>query len=175
MFQTAFYSAPMWAIGRAERPGLATKLVVNAVNALGMSTRYLPFASGDFGPESARFEGNLLTSNRERFERFMGQIEAEPRLALGAPTLGWVKQAIASIDVLHAPGFAEAIETPIRVCSAGENALVSNAAHAAIAKRLPTTKRVVIDGSRHELLIEIDAHRDRSFAVFDELMDEVKI
>ena len=175
VFQAACFSAPMWGIGKTERPGFATKLLVNVACRLGMSSRYLPASGGDFGHESSRFEGNVLTSDRERFERFMAQIETEPKLALGGPTLGWVKQAIASIEALHAPGFAEAIETPIRVCTAGADALVPGAAHETISRRLPNAKRVVIEGSQHELLVEVDAYRDRTFGVFDELMDEVEI
>ncbi len=124
---------------------------------------------------NTEFEGNVLTRDRERFERFMAQIEAEPQLALGAPTLGWARQAIASIDALHAPGFAEAIPTPIRVCSAGEDRLVSTAAQDALSQRLPNAKRTLIGGAQHELLVELDRHRDRAFAAFDELMNDVGI
>lgn len=175
VFRAACFSAPMFGIGKTERPGTGAKLIANGASLLGMSTSYLPFAGGDYGPENTRFEGNVLTSDRERYGRFTAQIEAEPRLALGAPTLGWAREAIASIDALHAAGFAEAIETPIRVCSAGEDVLVSTAAQAALSRRLPKAKQVVIEGARHELLVEVDAHRDRMLGVFDELMDEVDI
>lgn len=175
VFHAAYFSAPMWGVGKAERPSTAAKLLATIACGLGLSSRYLPRAGGDFGPEDSRFDGNVLTSDRGRFARCMGQIEAEPRLALGAPTLGFAKQAIASIEALHAEGFAEAIETPIRVCTAGKDALVSAAAQAAICQRLPNAKRVLIEGAQHELLVEADAHRDRSLGVFDELMDELKI
>ena len=175
VFQAACFSAPMWGIGKSERPGSGAQLALKLSCALGMSTRYVPFAEGDFGDKSTEFEGNSLTSDGQRFARFMAQIAAEPRLALGSPTIGWARQAFASMDVLHAPGFAEAIETPIRVCTAGADTLVSAAAHTAVLNRLPNAKGMVFDGARHELLVEVDRHRDRILGVFDELMDELGI
>lgn len=175
VFRAACFSAPMFGIGQASRPSRGAKFLASGAAAVGLSTTYVPFAGGDFGPENSRFEGNALTSDRARFERFTAQIEAEPRLALGAPTLGWAQQAIASMDALHEPAFAEAIQTPIRVCSAGEDTLVSTPAQVEISRRLPKAKHVVIEGSRHELLVEVDAYRDRMLGVFDELLDEVAI
>ena len=174
VLEAACFSAPMWGIGKAEQPGLALKLISGLGCALGLSGSYLPGREGDFDLDSP-FEKNVLTSDRGRYERFMAQIRLEPALALGSPTFGWAKQAIASIDALHAAGFPEALSTPIRVCSAGADALVSVAAHAAIADRLPNARRVVFDGAQHELLMEVDAIRDGTLAQFDELMDEVKI
>jgi lysophospholipase len=174
VFEAACFSAPMWGIGKAERPGLAMKLLAGVGCTLGLSTFYLPGREGDFDHESP-FESNVLTSDRSRYERFMGQTRAEPALALGSPTFGWARQALASIDQLHAPGFAEAISTPIRVCSAGDDKLVSLAAHAAIADRLPNARHVVFDGAQHELLMEVDAIRDGTLAQFYELLDEVKL
>jgi lysophospholipase len=174
VFEAACFSAPMWGIGKTERPGFAMRLVAGVGCAVGLSTSYLLGREGNFDPDSP-FEGNVLTSDRERYDRFMAQLRAEPALALGSPTFCWARQALASIDALHAVGFAEAIRTPIRVCSAGADALVSVAAQSAIANRLPNAKQVVLTGARHELLMEVDAIRDDTLAQFDELIAEVKI
>ena len=93
----------------------------------------------------------------------------DPTLELGGPTVGWARQAIRSMDVIHTPGFAEAIQIPIRVCTAGEDALVSGEAQKLVADRLPDAKQVVISGAKHELMVELDEFRDQFFEVFDEL------
>ena len=90
-------------------------------------------------------------------------------MALGAPTLVWARQAMASIDIVGSPGFAEAIRIPIRVCTAGADALVSIGTQARIAGRLSNAKQIVVEGAKHELLMELDQYRDRVFAAFDEL------
>ena len=85
-------------------------------------------------------------------------------------TVGWARQAIASIDVVHSEGFPEAISIPIRVCTAGADALVSVEAQRLIAERAPKAKQVVVEGAKHELLMEIDDYRDRIFAAFGQIM-----
>ena len=166
-FSSAVFSAPMWGIGRAARPGPGVRALASLTCALGLGSFYLPGAGGDFGEASRRFEDNRLTRDRSRFERAVAQIDSEPRLALGGPTLGWLKQAIVSMDALHAPGFPEAIRTPICVCSAGDDALVSLEAQAGIVERLHDARRILIEGAQHELLMERDSIRDRVLAVFE--------
>jgi lysophospholipase len=168
-FSSAIFSAPMWGIGRAARPHPVVRGLAALTNAWGLGSLYVPGAGGDFGEGSRRFEGNPLTRDRQRFERAIAQIDAEPRLALGGPTLGWLKQAIASIDTIQAPGFAESVRTRIWVCSAGDDALVSLDAQAEIVERLQNAQQIWIDGAQHELLMEKDSIRDRVFAVFEEL------
>jgi len=168
-FSSALFSAPMWGIGKAARATALLRTVSFVTRALGLGSRYVPGAGGDWAPGAYPFEENTLTSDRDRFDRANTQLEEEPRLALGGPTLGWVTQAVASMDVVHGPGFPEAIELPVSVFSATDDALVSLAAQHQIAARLPNAKHVVVEGARHELMMEVDAHRDRILAAFDEL------
>lgn len=168
-FESALFSAPMWGIGKPPRTTNAVRALAAATKFLRLGAGYVPGTGGDWTPGGYPFEGNTLTNDRARFERAAAQVEAEPRLALGGPTLGWVAQAIASMDVLHSDGFAEAIEIPIVVCSAAQDALVSLGSHELIVGRLPNVKHLVLDGARHELLMEIDDHRNRVLAEFDAL------
>jgi lysophospholipase len=169
VFTAAAFSAPMWGIGKAARPGTALRAFSALTNAIGLGRSYVPGAGGDYDDSAREFEDNPLTHDAERFARFVAQIDAEPRLELGAPTLGWGGQAIRSMDLTHAEGFAEAISIPIRVCSAGADALVSVAAQTLLCQRLPNAKQIVIPEAKHELLMEIDTYRKLMFAAFDEL------
>ncbi len=167
-FESAVFCAPMWGIGKRAGVSGWMRIVGVLSDRLGLTTRYLP-GGGDYAAKNRVFEGNVLTQDRDRFDRFTAQVEADPRLELGSPTFGWVKQAIRSLDAIHAEGFAESIETPIRVCSAARDTLVSAEAHRRVAERLPNGRLVVVPDAKHEILMELDAHRDRLFAVFDAL------
>jgi lysophospholipase len=168
-FSSAIFSAPMWGIGAPARPRPLMRTLAALTSAWGLGTFYVPGTGGDFGEASRRFEGNPLTRDRGRFERAIAQIDAEPRLALGGPTLGWLNEAIESIDSLHAAGFPESIRTRVTVCSAGEDALVSLEAQTEIAERLGDARRIVIEGAQHELLMETDSIRNRLLALIEEL------
>ncbi len=167
-FESAVFSAPMWGIGSRARPAAWMRAVAKATDWFGLHARYLP-GGRNYHEDDRVFEDNVLTQDRDRFERFVAQTDAEPALRLGSPTLGWALEAFRSMDVIHAPGFVEAIETPIVVCSAGRDTLVSGEAHELVAKRLPRGRLVEVADAKHEILMELDRHRNRFWDAFDEL------
>ena len=168
-FESCVFSAPMWGIGKAARTPWWARGLSTVLNGVGKGDDYVPMLDGDYGESSVKFEGNVLTHDETRFRRAVAQVAAEPRLELGSPTIGWFGQAIESMDLVHSDGFAESIETPIRVCSATADALVSVDAQRLVADRLPNGKQVIVEGAKHELLMEIDEYRAQIFAAFDEL------
>lgn len=167
-FESAVFSAPMWGIGRHVRPPWWMRVVAK-LSKLGMRGSYLPGSDGDYGESSTKFEDNVLTHDEHRFRRMVAQVAAEPKLALGAATIGWAEEAIASMDIVHDDGFPESIQIPVRVCSAGRDTLVSNESHVQLVERMPKGQHVVVEGAKHELLIEIEEYRRQIFAVFDSL------
>ncbi|MBW2293698.1 MAG: alpha/beta hydrolase [Deltaproteobacteria bacterium] len=192
-FESAIFSAPMWGIGTSARTPLWMRMVGGISHRLGWGDAYIP-GGKDYNETDRSFEENVLTHDPARFGRFVAQIDAQPRLELGAPTFAcarfgrfvaqidaqprlelgaptfaWARQAVRSMDVIHAPGFAETIRIPIRICSAGADALVSVEAQRLVADRLSNGEQIVVAGSRHELLMEIDSYRDQIFAAFDSL------
>ncbi|MFT5441184.1 MAG: lysophospholipase [Myxococcota bacterium] len=164
-FESAVFSAPMWGIGKNPRTPGWMRVFGRLTNAFGISDWYIPGGHG-YRDEDREFTNNNLTHDKTRFAHFVAQVDKEPALELGAPTLGWVRQAIKSMDILHAPGFAEKISIPITVCSAGDDALVSNASHKLIVDRLPNGQQIEIKGAKHELMVEIETHRKQFFDAF---------
>ena len=73
------------------------------------------------------------------------------------------------MDEIHTTGFAESIRIPICICSAGRDTLVSGEAHRQLAERLPAARLIEFPGARHEILMELDEHRQQFYAAFDEL------
>ena len=162
-------SAPMVDISMspAQRT-LGAVLTVAATN-LGLGNRYVP-ARGPFPPP---FDGNPLTRDRPRYERMLALLRGNPALGSGWPTLGWLAATRHSVAILRSRGYAEAIATPVLIVSAAADRVVSNAAQARLAARLPDCRFETIPGSRHEPLMETDEVRARVFALFDAFVDEV--
>jgi lysophospholipase len=113
------------------------------------------------------FEGNTLTSDRERFFRNRQIIEAAPELALGYPTLGWTRAAYRSCDMVMDPMFARRVEVPLLLFSAANDRIVSSRAIEIFASRLKIGAHVTIPQSEHEILQESDTVRQHFWSVFD--------
>ena len=67
-----------------------------------------------------------------------------------------------------APGFAEAIKTPILLFGAGKDRIVQTAACRDFAKRLANGTYVEFELAEHEILMENDIVRTKFWKAFDE-------
>ena len=101
------------------------------------------------------------------------RVAATPELALGGVTYGWLAAALRSIALTRRPGYLEAISTPILVCQAGAERIVSNRAQVETVRRLPNGRLLAFPGARHELLLERDEIRDQVLAAFRAFAAEV--
>jgi lysophospholipase len=158
----------MWGIGKHARTPLWMRAVAKVTRFFKITKTYIP-GGGDSTPKDRNFEGNQLTHDPVRFKRYVSHIEKDSTLELGAPTVGWARQAIRSMDTIHRPGFVEEVIIPVVVCTAGEDALVSADAQRLVADRLPNGKQLVVPGAKHELMVELDVLRAQFFTAFDEL------
>jgi lysophospholipase len=163
----AAFSAPMWGI--PATPFLQS--FAHMANKLG-------FATFPARPEAREetFEGNLLTHDRQRWGLYRRLVTAEPRLALGEPTIGWV---VASLDVCAGfltPGALDKVAgMPMLVATASEEAIVDPAAAARVLPSLKRARHVVIEGASHEIFMETDERRAVWFAAFDALCAQVGV
>lgn len=113
------------------------------------------------------FEGNRLTSDRERFARNQSVLEAAPELAIDAPTIGWLKAALDTIEAVNSERFAPRIRVPVLMLVAGDDQIVSSKAVEGLAIRLRAGSQIVLRGSRHEIMQERDSIREQFWAAFD--------
>jgi lysophospholipase len=120
------------------------------------------FAPGQY-PYGAWFRTRLrmdrLTSDADRFADEAAVIDANPQLAVGGVTFGWLNAAIQSIDLVAQSGYVEAIQTPVLLAVAGLEKLVRPDLAKAIAARLPHGALLDVPAGRHELLKERDSLR----------------
>lgn len=138
---------------------------------VGLNDHYAPGAQ-DYGPWREEFAGNILTSDRARFDQAGAYVRANPDLGIGGPTIGWVRAAFSSIDETRAAGYAEGILAPILIVGAGRDQLVDTSALAPLAHRLPRVRLVMIEDAMHEILKERDEIRARFWEAFDTFIED---
>jgi lysophospholipase len=152
--------APMLGIRLTPTPEPVARALCAAAVRFGVGARYAP-GQRDFELARCVFARNRLTSCPDRYAALLRRFAATPELALGGVTYGWLGAALRSIALTRRPGYLEAIRTPILVCQAGADRIVSNRAQAEAVRRLPNARLASFPGARHELLLERDEIRDR--------------
>jgi len=167
-FQRIITCAPMIALhpARARYPLPVLRTAMEAMGAAGLSRMYVPYGS-DRPEELVPYERNALTSDRERWSRNVAVIEIAPNLALGSPTVGWLRAALRSCAALQSEDYAINVQVPLLLFSAGNDRIVSTPAIEDFAVRLKIGTHVTIPNSRHEILQETDDVRQRFWAAFD--------
>ena len=124
---------------------------------------------------SEEFEGNPLTSDRERFLRNLAVLRAAPGLAVGPPTIGWLNAAFEAMAQLGDEKFAPRIRMPALMVAAGDDQVVSSKAIEDLASRLRAGSQLVLRGARHEILQERDSVREQFWAAFDAFIPGVAL
>jgi lysophospholipase len=148
------------------RRSLATRIAVRVLRLVGLGRLYVP--GGDSSVMQQRpFIGNLLTSDPVRYARNVAILEAEPKLAIGWPTVAWADATFRMIAQLSDPAYPVKIRQPILIVAAGQDQIVSTAAIDEFAARLRAGSHLIVPGARHELLMEQDRFRGQALAAFD--------
>lgn len=158
--RTAVFSAPMWgiAIRPAIRPfawGLAA-----ASGLARQGHRYAPGTGPVTYMAQAAFEGNTLTRDETMFALMRRQVEKHPELALGGPSMGWLREALfecralsrlapPAVPVLTVMGDAERIVDPRPVRR--------------IMARWADGRLLVVPDAEHEVIMERPAIRSAFF------------
>lgn len=165
-FTAALLSAPMLGIIMKHPIWLATTLS-GALTRFGRGGAMI--GRGIEDPFYQRFEGNLLTHDRVRFDRMAAVLAACPDLALGGPTWGWLSSALGAMAWLRRPGALAAVTIPVTILSAGDDLIVDNPAQAWAAARLPKGELVSVPGAKHEIIQETDDLRAAFWKAFEAL------
>jgi lysophospholipase len=113
------------------------------------------------------FAGNWLTHDAARFDRARQLLQENPRLLVEGVTYGWLAASFDAIDAMRKPGFAQHVQTPTLVVTAGKDKVVSNAATRRFVARLPAQRTICIEGANHEILQERDDMRAQFWRAFD--------
>jgi lysophospholipase len=165
-FGGAVLSAPMMEASTRGYPHWFATAITALMNATGRGDDWVLGMEGR-DPLKMKFEDNIVTSDRARWQRGQDILAKDPDIRLAGPTWSWLKAASASMARVMSRGYAEAIETPVLVCGAGKDRIVLTPAERAFAQRLPHGKYVEFEDSEHEILMENDSIRTRFWKEFD--------
>ncbi len=166
-YRAAVLSAPMTRLfdGLAKRIGV--RLVAQAATRIGLSR----YAIAGVKEHSMAFEGNFLTTDRARHERFRELQSAAPNATIREPTYGWIRAATEAMDDLHKPRRFQNLKTPTLIVSAENDHFVRTSDHRWIASQSPLIENVVLKGALHEILMERDEIRDQFWKAFDAFIE----
>jgi lysophospholipase len=158
--------SPLIALGGVDYSMGTGSIIVRALKLAGFGAMYVPKSDTSI-IESRPFVGNILTSDPVRYARNAAILEAEPALALGAPTVAWTDAAFRAMRELRERSYPAHIRQPILIVAGGNDAVVSNAAIEDFASLLRAGSHLVVVGAQHELLMEQDRFRSQFWAAFD--------
>jgi lysophospholipase len=113
------------------------------------------------------FATNKLTSDPDRYRRNTLLYQTWPQLALGGPTVRWLRAASTAAEIVSDPDYMTRFQIPTLIVGAGADEVVSTRAVEHYARRLRLSSFLMIDGARHEVLQEADIYREQFFAAFD--------
>ena len=165
----AVFTAPMIDIRLRPYPRWLVRLMIRIAFKFDRTEAYVP--GGRMHSQiNYPFEANKLTSDPIRYQFDKKAIAANPDLALGGVTFGWLAATFASIRILSRSGFAEQISVPVLMLAAGQDRIVSTRAFQLLVARMPACRAIELPGSRHEILMERDAIRNRFWKWFDEFI-----
>ena len=172
-FERIVVTAPMLEFHpmRVGVPDPVARCYAAIATTLRFGTSYVPGGGDDEVEEVGAFEGNPLTSDRERFERNVALAKAAPHLTIGAATISWLRASYRSMAMLNDIGYPPKVTVPILMFVAGADTIVLPRANEDFAARLKVGQSVVLATSRHEILQESDEIRSRFWATFDAYMN----
>src|ERR1700728_3868514 len=165
-FDRMVLSAPLIALGGVDYAMGAGPLIVRALRLAGFGRMDVAQSDNSI-VESRPFVGNILTSDPVRYARNAAVLEAEPALALGAPTVTWCDAAFRAMATLRERSYAAGIRQPMLIVAGGSDQVVSNAAIEDFASLLRAGSHLVVVGAQHEILMEQDRFRSQFWAAFD--------
>ncbi|TNJ41772.1 alpha/beta hydrolase [Phaeobacter sp. B1627] len=163
--QACVFTAPMWGIRIpfALRPvaGILTKFGA----ALGQSHRLVPTTTIEQYVQVSPFEDNTLTNDAEMYAFLQMQMEAQPDLALGGPTVQWLGAAMRECKSLASKASPDL--PCLTFLGDSEQIVSTEAVHARMA-RWPAGRLDLVAQAQHEILIERPQTRSR---VYDSIAD----
>ncbi len=169
VFDKAVLVAPMTGVHTKPIPMWAAKLVAWTGHAIGRGGSFVPGGDG-IDPLDELFEKNAVTSDVARFDRYKSLLHAQPEIATGAPTLGWLRQAFRTMKEVSARDLLGKISCPVLIVSAGEDTIADSTTHPATAAAIPMGEMVTVPGAKHEIMMETDDLRQIFWRAFDEFL-----
>jgi lysophospholipase len=166
--QSCVFTGPMWGIymSPALKPfGWALSHVAPMV---GMGSRLPPTTRYESYVLAQEFDGNSLTTDPEMYRLMQDQMKAHPELGIGGPTLVWLRESLMECRALSRRASPDI--PCITFLGAGESIVDCDAVRSRM-DRWPRGQLEVIDGARHEVLMETPEIRGHVFDRIEHLFN----
>jgi lysophospholipase len=157
--------APLLALAGRPLSMQAIRRIAGALYAVGLGSMYI--AGGPRQRETKPFSSNVLTTDEARYRRNSLLCETYPQLALGGPTVAWMRAACIAVETVQDPDFIARVRIPMLFIAAGADAVVSTPAIEHYVRQIKSASLLTIDGARHEIWHEADIYREQLLAAFD--------
>lgn len=169
-FNKVILTAPMFDIQTRFWPPAVARFLCRFLGRVGLGRAFIPGERRR--PMSVKdFPGNDLTADGKRFARDVRTIEIAPELGIGSPTIGWARAAFDAMREVMTPGKDRPVRVPILVVAADTERVTSTEACYRLAALEPAVVTVVVEHSRHEILMERDEVREQFWAAFDAFIE----
>ncbi|MGR3513938.1 MAG: alpha/beta hydrolase [Paracoccaceae bacterium] len=154
----AVFSAPMWGIQMPAYARPLTYLVPPMARILKRETEFAPGTRPTSYLTDTNFSENMLTTDKDTFAWLCGHAAAVPEFALGGPSVQWVGSATLELDRLFRKPKPR---QPCLTFVGTAEEIVSVEAMERYHKGWPTGALHVVEGAKHEMMMEAPAIRDR--------------
>ena len=156
--KAAAFSAPMWGIkmSPALRPiawGLSS-----VSKQLGFSEVFAPGQQAETYVLRTNAQDNTLTSDPNSFDQLQNQLNTHPDLALGGPSLHWLNESLREMRTLS---LRPSPDIPCVTFLGTDEAIVDSDRIYDRMDRWPHGQLKMVEGGRHEILIERARLRER--------------
>ncbi|WP_176082857.1 alpha/beta hydrolase [Martelella sp. HB161492] len=158
--------APFTGLAGRQLPAAALRPIARALAMIGFAAR--PVGRHE---EPPGFAQQSLTSDQDRYQRNM-EAARGTNYILGAPTFGWVAEALGQIARITRPHALSRIELPVLLLSAGRDTIIPPATQRRIARQIKTCRLVEIPGAGHEILQERDPLRAKAITAIVDFLGE---
>ena len=169
--QSAIFSAPMWRMGFNPAVYAAAQVLSKTFCAFGRGLRHATGTGPGLYILKQKFEGNVLTNDRETYEWMQKQLSAYPELGLGGPSMSWVREALAETKALA----AMPPPCPALTFLGDEEAVVSSDGIRRQMAKPNAGKLVVCPKAQHEILMETGIVQDMAWSEIDAWLAKAEI
>lgn len=164
--KAAVFTGPMWGLQMSPLLRTVSPAIMALAGPLGFGKSFAP-TTGPWAPLT--FEDNTLTTDRDQFDYMARQTDSHPDLALGGPSLTWVKAAIQETRALME---MEPLDLPtLSIVGSNERVVEISAVENRMAS-WPKGRYLSIEGGEHEVLMESEDKRAPTLAAILEHFDK---
>ena len=156
----ALFTGPMWGIGMAPPMRPVAWTVAAAGRAFGRGLAYVPTTGAASYVAEGTFERNALTRDHEMWDLMVAQCLAEPRFALGGPSVHWLAEALRETRALRA---ATPPKVPAHILLGTAEVVVDPLAVRKVAAHWPDATLETVEGAKHEILMDLPEVREAAY------------